>query len=325
VTPAATTLDVLDPGVLTTVQDAHGRPPAGRYGVAAGGALDVPAALTANALVRNPVDAAMLEITIGGLRIQFSVDAAIGFAGADLRARLGDTPVAPGTSLLARAGAELAFGEPRAGARAYLAVAGGFDVPVVLGSRSTDLRGGFGGFDGRALVAGDRVPVASPRDLGGRHSWQSAMPTATDPQAAVRILPGPHADRFAGDALERLCAGAWHVAAEADRMGYRLEGEPLRLAGEPELPSLGMPLGAVQVPGDGRPIVLLADRQPTGGYPVIGVVIRADIRLLAQRVPGDPVRFERTDVATAKAAWSSALHAAASVQPDDGSSLGWVG
>jgi biotin-dependent carboxylase-like uncharacterized protein len=311
--------------VLTTVQDVRGRPGAGRYGVSAAGALDELAAVTANALLGNPLDSAVLEVTLGGLRVRFSADTAVGIAGTDLRARLGDTPVAPGTSLLARAGAELAFGEPRGGARAYLAVTGGFDVPVVLGSRSTDLRAGFGGLDGRALAAGDRLPVASPRDPGGRHGWESTAPAVTDREAAVRILPGPHAERFADDALEVLCAGAWRVAAAADRMGYRLDGEPLRHAGEPDLPSLGMPLGAVQVPGDGRPIVLLADRQPTGGYPVAAVVIRTDIRLLAQRLPGDPVRFELTDVATATEAWRAALRAATSVQPDDTSSLGWIG
>jgi biotin-dependent carboxylase-like uncharacterized protein len=297
-------LHVVDPGLLTTVQDPRGRPGYGRYGVPSGGALDPFAAEAANQLVGNAWDAAVLEITLLGptLRVDGGV-IVIGLAGADLGACIDGKAIQPGWSWLLRAGALLEFADraPETGARAYLAVAGGIQVPSVLGSPSTELRAGFGGLSGRALRAGDRLEVGDVSDLiarCGRH----LSGTPIDPAEPVRLLPGPHVERFEPGALGTLCSTEWRIADGADRMGYRLLGPPFRHRAAADVASLGLPVGAIQVPGDGQPIVLLADHQPTGGYTVLACVIRADLGILAQRRPGDSLRFELTTPDTARAA-----------------------
>ena len=285
---------VVEPGLLTSVQDATRRWGSQRYGVSVGGSLDALAARAANALVGNAPDAALLEITWDGPVLRFSSAVTVAITGAVFDTAVDGRPAPHATAVAVRAGATLSFGILRTGARAYLAFRGGIDVGEVLGSRSTDLRAGFGGFEGRALRAGDRLPIgaavapAAPPPASERPLAVSVPPA----DAPVRILPGPHLDRFDPDVLDALCAEPWTVSAQADRMGYRLDGPPLAHAGVSEVPSLGLPSGAIQVPGDGRPIVLLADHQPTGGYPVPAVVIGADLRVLAQRLPGDEVRFE---------------------------------
>lgn len=292
-------VEVLSPGLLTTVQDAVGRRGYERLGISTGGALDPFAADVASALVGNPPRAALLEVTLVGPRLRFSAPAVLSLAGADLSAMLDGQPVVPGSRVSLRTGGVLTFGTRMSGMRAYLAVAGGFQVPEVLGSPSTDLRAGFGGVEGRALRTGDVLaytPCAARADL-------HASGLAADLEASVRILPGPYPERFAQGALETLCATAWRISQQADRMGYRLDDGPrLEHTGGADLTSVGLPVGAIQVPGDGKPIVLLADHQPTGGYTVVATVIRADLPLLAQRRPGDRVRFQVVDLATARAA-----------------------
>ena len=284
-------IEVLEPGLLTSVQDPQGRRGFARYGVSSSGAMDVPAANAANALLGNLSTDALLEITWDGPTLRFSAAATIALTGAQFDVALDGARVTSNAVIEVPQGARLAFGQLHAGARAYLAIGGGIDVPVVLGSRATDLRGGFGGFMGRALRAGDRLPIGAGRAARTRRAV--AIPPL-DLESPVRILPGPHVDRFDPDVLDALCALPWTVSPHADRMGCRLEGPPLAHGGVSEVPSLGLPNGAIQVPGDGRPIVLLADHQPTGGYPVPAVVIGADLRILAQRMPGDEVRFELT-------------------------------
>jgi biotin-dependent carboxylase-like uncharacterized protein len=294
-------LEVIAPGLFTTVQDTRGRPEFQRYGVPVGGALDPFSAAAANALVGNAADAAVLEITLAGPTLEFSAAAAFGLAGADLGAVLnGVEPVPPGWSWLARPGSSLSFGERRSGARAYLAIGGGLDVPSVLGSRSADTRAGYPGVAGRPLRAGDRLAFAPVSDVVSRCGRSLAV--EFDPRAPVRVLPGPHVDRFAADALDAFCSAEWQIGEQADRMGYRLVGPTLRHQQGADVASLGLPLGAVQVPGDGRPIVLLADHQPTGGYTVLACVIRADLGLLGQRAPGEHVRFMVTTPEAARAA-----------------------
>lgn len=291
-------IEVLDGGLLTSIQDATGRPGWRRYGVQAAGALDVEAAADANRLAGNSHSAAVLEITLLGPTLRLQVPATVGLAGADLGATLDGRPLSPGSSGIGR---EIAFGERRNGARAYLAVAGGIAIQPVLGSASTDLRSGFGGLHGRALRQGDRLPIG----IGdpGPPTARRATPARVGP---IRLLPGPHGDRFEEAALDRLCETAWSVSADADRMGYRLEGRPIARRERSELPSVGLPLGAVQVPPDGLPIVMLADRPVTGGYPVLACVARADIGRLAQLLPGDAVRFTRAGD-DGDAAWAGAL------------------
>lgn len=310
------------PGLLTTVQDTRGRPEFARYGVPASGALDPIAAAAANALVGNEANAAVLEMTFDGPTLRFEAPTAFGLAGAYLVATLDEQPVAPGWSWLARAGSTLSFGERRSGARAYLAFAGGIAIPPVLGSRATDVRAGFGGLDGRALRTGDRLPLPLVPDVVSRSGWYLPAAVATpDPLPAVRILPGPHVDRFQTGAFDQLCSMAWQISDQADRMGYRLTGPRLHHADRADVASLGLPVGAVQVPGDGRPIVLLADHQPTGGYTVLACVIRADIHLLAQRAPGEAVRFSPTTPTEARAALRARY---AELQPVEAEAATWA-
>ncbi|MCS6802804.1 MAG: biotin-dependent carboxyltransferase family protein [Chloroflexota bacterium] len=310
---SAPVFEVLTGGLLTTVQDIRPRARFGQFGVAAGGALDARSAALANRLAGNADEAALLEITLAGPVLRLLRAAILGLAGADLGMTVDGRPVSPGWSVAAQRGATVAFGERRRGARAYLAVAGGLDVPVVLGSRSTDLAGGFGGLGGRGLQAGDTLAaflIPDPPARAGR-----AAEHDLGLEEAVRVVPGPHRRRFPPDALARLVGAEWRLAPESNRMGARLEG-PAIAPRRADVPSLGLPLGAIQVPGDGQPIVLLADHQPTGGYPVLAVVIRADLPLLAQRAPGDPVRFALTTLEEAR-------RAARSLPPVESDDFGW--
>jgi biotin-dependent carboxylase-like uncharacterized protein len=268
--------------------------------VARGGALDRFDAEAANRLVSNSHDAPLLELTLLGPTLRFDgTQTAIALTGADFGARLDGQRIEPGWSWLVRGGSTLEFADqpPACGARAYLAVAGGFDIPRVLGSAATDLRAGFGGFlSGRALRAGDvlRIPVESDvLQRCGQHLASAVVcPGDASASAAVRVLPGPHVARFTDRALEQFCATDWQIADGADRMGYRLVGPRLtHRDGSADVASIGLPAGAIQVPSDGQPIVLLTDHQPTGGYTVIACVVRADLGILAQRRPGDRVRF----------------------------------
>ena len=304
-------LEVIAPGLLTTVQDTRGRPDLARYGVPTAGAMDPFAAAAANALVGNEHDAAVLEVTIVGPTLRFTTHTAMALAGADLSAAVDGQPVQPGWSWLVRAGSIVSFGDRRSGARAYVACAGGLDVPAILGSRSADVRAGFRGLAGRPLRAGDRVPIRPAADLVSRCGRYLAAAAAAsgNPGQPLRVLPGPHMDRFARDALDNLCGAEWSITDQADRMGYRLAGPRLHHADGADVASLGLPLGSVQVPGNGQPIVLLADHQPTGGYTVPACVIRADVPLLAQRGPGETVRFVWTTPAEAREALR-AQHAA---------------
>src|SRR5438128_3416388 len=316
-------LEVVAPGLLTTVQDTLGRPDLARYGVPTAGAMDAFAAAAANSLVGNEPDAALLEITIVGPTLRFTTQAALGLAGADLGAAVDGQPVSPGWSWLVRAGSTLSFGDRRSGARAYLACAAGLDVPAVLGSRAADVRAGFSGLAGRALRTGDRLAIRPAPDLVSRCGrYLAAAATMGEPHQSVRVLRGPHAHHFHPDALADLCAAEWTITDQADRMGYRLAGPVLRHAERADVASLGLPLGNVQVPGNGQPIVLLADHQPTGGYTVPACVIRADLPMLAQRVPGDRVHFAWTTPAEAQAALRARYAALRAVEQDTAT---WAG
>lgn len=276
-------IEVIDPGPLTSVQTPVGRPGWQRFGVPVGGAADAWSARLANRLVGNADDAPVLEATLAGPTLRFDSSTLVALAGGAWHATLDGLPFPANGARPVRAGARLAVGTGP-GARVYLAVAG-LTVEPVLGSASTDLRTGFGGHEGRALRAGDRLKA------GGR----SATPQrwrGTSASGPIRIITGPHAARFAPEVLT---GGAWHVSDAADRTGARLEGERVG-SGDPEVASMGLPLGAVQIPADGRPIVMLADRPVTGGYPVPACVIRADIGRVAQLRPGDEVRFASVSV-----------------------------
>jgi KipI family sensor histidine kinase inhibitor len=287
-------LEVLDGGLATTVQDG-GRAGHRRFGVAPAGALDLPAAVAANAAAGNPPDRAVLECTVVGPALRFLRPVRFAVAGADLgavleRQDLGDWPVPPAIAVLARPGNVLRFTGRVRGCRAYVAFAGGLDVPMLMGSRSTDLTAGFGGHEGRALRAGDALAVAAPgaERIGARvRDWIGG-----DETIAVRVVPGPQADHFAPATFERFLAVEWTVATTSDRAACRLAGPRLEHAGPDEISSEGMVPGSIQVPPDGQPIVMLADGPTTGGYPRIATVVTADLALLAQALPGSGrVRF----------------------------------
>jgi biotin-dependent carboxylase-like uncharacterized protein len=267
---------------LVTVQD-RGRVGYAHLGVPRAGALDLPAAALANRLVGNDENAAVLEVTLAGLALR--TDRALTFAvtGALCDVRLGRRAVAFAEPVSAPAGTDVWLGPAHRGARSYLAVAGGIDAPEVLGSRSTDTLAGVGP---ARVTAGDRVLV-------GRRGAGAAAADVPRPQPApgrLRLLPGPRPDWFPGSALASLADTSYVVAADSNRVGLRLTGPPVgRRAGE--LPSEGMVLGAVQVPPNGQPVVLLADHPVTGGYPVVGVVAQADLWVCAQLRPGDRIGF----------------------------------
>lgn len=284
---AAGGIRVVEPGLLATVQDL-GRPGCASLGVAPSGALDRGAARTANRLVGNPEGAAVIEVTMGGLRVVALRDLWFAVAGAWGPIRLAGHEVDPYEAHAWPAGAELHLDWFAHGARAYLAVRGGLDAREVLGSRSTDVLAGIGPARLRAgdapLIGGeppDPIPVAALAPWGAPH----------DDELEVALAPGPRADRFAASAHRDLFEEVWTVTNDSDRVGMRLQGPVLDRVREEELPSEGMVPGALQVPPSGRPTILLADGPVTGGYPVIAVATDAALDLLAQARPGTRLRF----------------------------------
>ena len=293
-------VEVIDGGMLTTVQDL-GRYGYQRYGVPTSGALDVFSLRVANRLVGNPDAAAGLEVTLIGPRLKFLVPASIALTGADLGARLDGQPLPRWQSALVDAGATLSFGDSLDGMRAYLAVAGGIDVPVVLGSRSTYTRSKLGGVEGRPLKAGDVLQILGERPvlLGGARRMPESIRPEYGHSHTVRVVLGPQEDRFSASGIETFVSSTYTVAPQSDRMGYRLTGPTIEHLRGPDIVSDGTPFGAVQVAGDGVPIVLLADRGTAGGYTKIATAIGPDLPRLAQALPGDTVRFVRVDLEAA--------------------------
>ncbi len=286
-------IDVLRPGLLTTVQDL-GRHGWRHLGVGCAGALDAFSHRVANRLVGNPEAAATLECTLAGPRLRFRHPARVAVCGALFALDVDGVAVDGWRPLWLPAGATLTIGAARRGARGYLAVAGGLAVDPVLGSASTDLRGGFGGIEGRALRAGDALRVfratsgTAPEELRVAPWWIEPAPELDfEHPATIRMLAG-HDNALAGATL---CARGWRVAAASDRQGLRLDGEAI--AGETAAAGRSEPVapGTVQLPPDGHPIVLLADAQTHGGYARVGHVIQADMPRLAQLRPGDRLRL----------------------------------
>jgi KipI family sensor histidine kinase inhibitor len=291
--------EVIASGLLTTLQDG-GRTGFRRYGVGGSGPLDAQAHALANHAVGNPPAATTLECTLVGPTLRFLRPTAFAVTGADLGARLerddlGSWPVPRGIRVVARAGNVLSFEGRRSGCRAYIAFAGGLDADSVMGSRATDLMGGFGGLEGRALASGD-VLVLLPSGRGSEGLPQNEAPAQEsdgDDDASVRVMLGPQDDHFTAEAVEAFLSATWSVRGSSDRSGLRLEGPRLAHRGASEIASDGMVPGCVQVPPDGQPIVILADGPTTGGYPKIATVLRADLRKLGQLVPGvGRVRFD---------------------------------
>jgi antagonist of KipI len=284
-------LEVIEPGLLTTIQDA-GRRDALDLGVPISGACDTWSLAVANALVGNDPNEAAIEMNVAGATFRVLEDCLLGFAGADM-----ERSFDRGRGRFVRRGDTIAFGVERGlGVRTYLALAGGIDVPVVLGSRSTCLIGGFGGFEGRPLRAGDiiRSRTGSTWVQHDPRSDGPAMLLGAEEPHTIRVVPGPEPA-----ALDTLLATTWRVGGRGDRQGIRLDGPPLRGSLATML-SRGVTWGSIQVPPDGQPIVLLADHQTVGGYPVVAVVITADRPLIGQLGPADELRFVEVDIPTAQ-------------------------
>jgi biotin-dependent carboxylase-like uncharacterized protein len=294
---------VVTPGLLTTVQDL-GRTGSRHMGVGRAGVLDAYSHTIANLLVGNRTDSATLEITLTGPRLHFGQAVRIAICGADIDAHVGKIAIPGWRPILLPAGSVLALGACRRGARAYLAVeGGGFVVPKVLDSASTDLRGGFGGFQGRALSAHDELDIGRATiDAADVHItpwWVDPTPELDfDAPVIIRVLPGSDATV----PQDGMFAHQWRIANASDRQGLRLVGIPLQPAETAERISAPVVPGSIQLPADGRPIILLADAQTHGGYPVIGHVIRADWPRLAQLRPGDTLHFQTCTQKQAKQA-----------------------
>lgn len=272
------------------VQDA-GRTRFRGAGVPRGGAMDLFAMRAANLMVGNDPDAAVLEWALGGGTLTFSTAVTFALVGASVRATLGGQPVAPCTATRAAVGQQLAVDQFLAGRFLYVALSGGIDVPDLLGSRSTYLPGRFGGFDGRLIRNGDELPLgterAGPRE--GFHCAAELMPRYES--ETVHITRGPQGALFPDDSFRILSESSHRISHSSDRTGYRIDGPPVG-ASPGSLPSEAACPGAIQVPVDGHPIILMADGPTVGGYPKIAVVSEADLPIVAQRRPGEIVRFE---------------------------------
>lgn len=283
---------------MTSLQD-MGRIGSARLGLSRSGAMDRLALAEANALVGNPPNEGAIELMLAGAVLQV-VDgpARLALAGAAMPLLLDGAPVRPATSFTAPEGATVAIGAASAGVYGYLAVAGGLAIEPQLGSLSLQPRARIGGLDGRPFRSGDRIPLRREASEPGPELALAAAPL--DPEAPIRVVLGPQDDYFSAEAVAAFLATTYTVSEAADRMGYRLAGPAIAHLRGFNIVSDGIVPGSVQVPGSGVPIVMMADAQTTGGYPKIATVISADLRLLAQRRTGDPVRFAALDVRAAQ-------------------------
>lgn len=287
-------IEVVRPGLLDLVMDL-GRPGYRAQGVPEGGAADFPALVLSNRLLGNPDGAAGLELLLKGPALRFPLGARIVLSGADMDAHLNGNLVARGQILDIPPGGMLEVGIAQRGLRGYVAFAGGIDVPEVLGSRSTFLQGGFGGWQGRALKAGDILPLGVTnvsRNGSFLQSWQLE---------SLRVIPGPQLAGFDDSALQALTEGEYSVSPDSNRLGLRLLGSAMVYSGK-ELASQALLPGALQVPPDGQPIIMGWDGPVTGGYPVIAGIIEADLPGLAQLRPGEKVRFRIVNLEEAQSA-----------------------
>jgi biotin-dependent carboxylase-like uncharacterized protein len=288
---------VQDAGPLTTIQDL-GRPGYLRVGIPGSGPIDRGAFVLANRLVGNPDGAAGLECTLIGPRLELTDERLVAVTGADMVLTLDGAEAPRWQSFRAKAGDVLRLGTARAGVRAYVAISGGVDTPPALGSRSTYLRGQLGGLEGRALRKGDTLRLgASGTGRPARVRPDRVPDHAADPE--IRVVLGPQDDRFTAAGIAALLDGPYELLHQSDRMGARLRGPWIEQASGHDIVSDGIPLGGIQVVGDGQPIVLLVDRQSTGGYTKIATVCSVDIARVGQVKPGQRLRFRRVTVSEA--------------------------
>jgi antagonist of KipI len=296
-------IEVRAPGLLTTVQDL-GREGFGPMGVSASGGADPVALRIGNRLVGNAEGAAGLEMTLLGGTFGFPGRTVVALTGSDFGATLDDVPVEMWKSVEIRQGQTLRLGATRTGARCYLCVRGGIDVKLFLGSASTHLLSGLGGFQGRALRAGDVLKIGTANGSFRTFRKRSVSARAVAqlaPRKVFRVTPGPQSDWFSPEVQEVFYAGTYRATEESNRMGLRLEGAAIASNAGGEMISEGVSLGAVQITAGGLPIILFVEQQTTGGYPKIANVISADLSSLGQLRPRDEIRFELVDMESARA------------------------
>lgn len=294
----ASIIKVNKSGFLTTVQDL-GRAGYQQFGMPVAGAMDAFSLQIANQLVGNEPDEGALEITMMGPELEFTGEALIALTGGNLSPCINGKEAPMWQSLVVKSGDTLTFKGMRKGCRSYLAVAGGFDLPSIMGSKSTYLKGKLGGFEGRALKAGDSLKI-KPRDSKTKLSSGAFLPERLQPvygnNYSIRVILGPQDVYFTEEGIHTFLNSTYQVTNEADRMGLRLEGPKIEHKMGADIISDGIALGSVQVPGHGSPIVMMADHQTTGGYTKIATVITPDINLMAQAKPGDSIRFVQVKI-----------------------------
>lgn len=290
---------VIDPGLHTTIQDT-GRYGYQEFGIVPSGPMDPWAFKLANLLAGNEQGQACLEITMVGPTIQFLSDTVISLTGANLSPSIDGNKVAMWSSLYIKKGQELHFGKPKHGARAYLAVAGGIQSETILGSRSTNVRTKIGGAEGEALDINDELDGKEMDRLtlqkrSGKHLSHTLRSYYSSHQI-VRVIPDEQAAFFTDDSEKSFYNQTFKITAQSDRMGYRLEGQKLEYKNDSEMLSDAVVFGSIQVPRGGEPIILMADRQTTGGYPKIGTIISHDLWRVAQLLPGQTIAFEESTI-----------------------------
>ncbi len=286
-------------GLLSIICDG-GRIGFAQYGVPTSGAVDSHALALANILCGNQIGEGALEMTVMGPGLTFECDNVFAITGADLGPELNGQPINNGQAYLARTGDKISFRGVKRGMRAYLAVAGGFDLPLVMGSKSTYIRGNFGGYEGRGITAGDRLKFLNPRpdmNLNGRKITPEPNPSG---EITLHVIRGPQEEGFTEMGFKTFFSSVFEITPQCDRMGARMSGPKIEHTGDGNMISDGIATGSVQVPADGQPIVMLADHQTTGGYTKIATVISVDIPLLAQSGPGTKCRFEEISVTKAQ-------------------------
>lgn len=287
------------PGVLTTVQD-EGRTGYQKSGMTCSGVMDASAYRKCNYLVGNEESAAVLEFTLYGGEYEFTEDTIIALTGADMAPSVNDHPVPMNRAYQVKAGDVLKLGMAKSGCRTYLAVAGGLDVPMVMNSRSTNLRCKIGGCHGRALKVGDVISAGSPKksfdEVSGRKVSEAEYPD----EVLVHVVPGPQEEYFTEKGIAAFYSESYVVTEECDRMGYRLDGVQVESKNGTDIVSDGIVYGSIQIPSSGKPIILMADHQTTGGYAKIGTVCQADLPKIAQCKPGNHIRFQKISVEEAQ-------------------------
>ncbi|TYS69480.1 biotin-dependent carboxyltransferase [Sutcliffiella horikoshii] len=291
---------VMKPGLLTTLQDL-GRKGYQEFGMVVAGAMDNYALQVGNLLVGNEKGEAALEVTIMGPELKALEDVVVAICGGNLSPKVNGKQAPMWKCFKVKKGELIEFGRPVEGARAYICVEGGFDVPIVMGSKSTYLKAQIGGFQGRALEKDDVLYGEPSHEATTGRSIRPDQIPSYESEMEIRVCLGPHLDAFHKTSVETFLSATYEVTPQSDRMGYRLKGPKIQHKISADIISEAIPLGGIQVPADGRPILLMADRQTTGGYTRIATVISYDIPLLAQAQPGTTIRFREVSVEEAQA------------------------